>query len=104
MTLSRLFIFLSPTRALIVRSLHTFAVPQFLFSFLGSNRCHKKYTAEKKSTTHVCMLSELRKTLKRSGTAASYTMTSPQSTMLGFHLLVSSSPSILLGTVTSMGR
>jgi hypothetical protein len=33
----------------------------------------------------------------------SYTITSPQSIMFGRHLLVSSSPSIKLGTVTSVG-
>jgi hypothetical protein len=34
---------------------------------------------------------------------SSYTITSPQSTRFGRHLLVSSSPSMLLGTVTSTG-
>jgi len=34
----------------------------------------------------------------------SYTITSPQSMWFGRHLLVSSSPSMLLGTVTSIGR
>jgi hypothetical protein len=33
-----------------------------------------------------------------------YTITSPQSTRFGRHLLVSNSPSMLLGTVTSIGR
>lgn len=62
-------------------------------SFLPMHRCRMMMTmpSREKRQSVVCR-------------SLSYTITSPQSTRFGRHLLVSNSPSMLLGTVTSTGR
>lgn len=88
------------------RKLHlALVVGVFLLLVVAPNLAVPKCTSEE-DAGHLCVqyMLKISSITPRSGVAAgSYTMTSPQSTMFGLHFDVSSSPSVLLGTVTSSG-